>query len=177
MAFLQVSTLRPSTVRHRPAASHKHAEHPFAGPDPLWNEVLDQHQAEPYHCVIGGGDQIYCDPLTKEKEISEWVNMKSVKDKTKAPLTEPMKFAIDRFLFNHYCTWFRSGAFGKTISQIPMLNILDDHDLIVRPKVLHYAGSGADRFAHQDGFGSYPDSLQTSPVRAPLAVNHPSAVS
>lgn len=38
-----------------------------------------------------------------------------------------MLLALDRFFFNHYCNWFRSGAFGESISKIPMLNICDDH--------------------------------------------------
>lgn len=44
-----------------------------------------------------------------------------------APLTNDMMLSLDRFFFNHYCNWFRSGAFGETISKIPMLNICDDH--------------------------------------------------
>lgn len=47
--------------------------------------------------------------------------------------------------FNHYCSWFRAGAFGAAIQQIPMLNMCDDHDII-------------------DGFGSYPDDLQSSAI-------------
>lgn len=56
-----------------------------------------------------------------------------------------MKFAIDRFYFNHYCKIFRSNAFGRANSTIPMVNMLDDHDLI-------------------DGFGTYDDETQAAPV-------------
>ncbi|KAK4058644.1 hypothetical protein OIO90_000088 [Microbotryomycetes sp. JL221] len=117
----------------------------FNGPDPLWRDVLREHDKSPIHVVIGGGDQIYCDPLTKEPEFIKWINEQDEKVKIAAPMTDDMKLALDRFFFNHYCKWFRSGAFGETISRIPMLNICDDHDLI-------------------DGFGSYPDDLQRSPV-------------
>jgi hypothetical protein len=27
----------------------------------LWNNVLDLHAKRPFHCMIGGGDQIYND--------------------------------------------------------------------------------------------------------------------
>lgn len=38
--------------------------------------------------------------------------------------------SLNRFLFNHYCAWFRAGSFAKAIASIPMLNMTDDHDLI-----------------------------------------------
>lgn len=75
-----------------------------------------------------------------------------------------MLLALDRFFFNHYCNWFRSGAFGESISKIPMLNICDDHVGV------GMSGGGkqrADLGVSQDlidGFGSYPDDLQGSPV-------------
>lgn len=47
--------------------------------------------------------------------------------------------------FNHYCKSFRSSAFAKANSTIPMVNMLDDHDLI-------------------DGFGTYDDATMASPV-------------
>ncbi|GAA6037134.1 hypothetical protein JCM8097_008753 [Rhodosporidiobolus ruineniae] len=117
----------------------------FNGPDPLWRDVLRKHDEKPIHVMVGGGDQIYCDPLTKEPEIVGWIQEEDVKKKIAAPLTDKMKFALDRFFFNWYCSWFRGGAFGVANGKIPMLNMLDDHDLI-------------------DGFGSYPDDLQESPV-------------
>ncbi|KAG8733397.1 hypothetical protein FRC11_006588 [Ceratobasidium sp. 423] len=61
------------------------------GYDPLWKDLLDKHAQRPFHALVGGGDQLYCD------------------------------------------------------ASIPMVNMLDDHDLI-------------------DGFGSYPDNLQLSPI-------------
>ncbi|GAA5904867.1 uncharacterized protein JCM6883_004893 [Sporobolomyces salmoneus] len=117
----------------------------FNGPDPLWRDVLRKHEEKPIHCIVGGGDQIYCDPLTKEPEVAPWINEQDQDVKARAPLTPEMRLALDRFFFNWYCQWFRSGAFGQAISRLPMFNQLDDHDLI-------------------DGFGSYPEALQTSPV-------------
>ncbi len=32
---------------------------------------------------------------------------------------------------SHYCKIFRTGAFGQANGQIPMVNMLDDHDLYV----------------------------------------------
>lgn len=33
-------------------------------------------------------------------------------------LTDEMRFAIDRFYFNHYCQTFRSGAFARANSSM-----------------------------------------------------------
>lgn len=36
------------------------------GADPLWNDMLEAHAKDPFHAVVGGGDQLYCDRLTKK---------------------------------------------------------------------------------------------------------------
>ncbi|KAN0064036.1 hypothetical protein ACQY0O_003642 [Thecaphora frezii] len=125
------------------SASVNEAE--FNGPDPLWNDMLAEHARAPFHAVVGGGDQIYCDKLVREPEIEPWSKEKDAKKRMATPLTDEIRTAIDRYMFNHYCDWFGSGAFARAIAQIPMINMLDDHDLI-------------------DGFGTYPDDLMTSPV-------------
>ncbi|SCZ95844.1 BZ3500_MvSof-1268-A1-R1_Chr8-1g09834 [Microbotryum saponariae] len=117
----------------------------FNGPDPLWRDVLRKHEEKSLHVLIGGGDQLYCDPLTMEPEIAPWINEPDPEKKRKAPLTDDIRLALDRFFFNKYCSWFRSGAFGQAIARIPMLNICDDHDII-------------------DGFGSYDDATQACPI-------------
>ncbi|KDQ06742.1 hypothetical protein BOTBODRAFT_39397 [Botryobasidium botryosum FD-172 SS1] len=116
-----------------------------SGYDPVWSDLLEHHAAMPYHVLVGGGDQLYCDALTREPEMQGWINAKTEREKIAYPLTEDMRLAIDRFYFRHYCTSFRRGAFAQANSSIPMMNMLDDHDLI-------------------DGFGSYPDNLQSSDV-------------
>lgn len=60
-------------------------------------------RAEPFllqHVMVGGGDQIYNDPLTREPEIAPWINETDVAKKIAAPFTDEMKFALDRFFFN-----------------------------------------------------------------------------
>lgn len=116
-----------------------------SGYDPLWMDLLAAHAEQPFHCLVGGGDQLYCDSLMREPEMQEWVTKSKPEDKRLHPLTEEMSLCLERFFFNHYCQHFRSGAFARANSSIPMLNMCDDHDLI-------------------DGFGSYPDELQMAPV-------------
>ncbi|GBE82620.1 Uncharacterized protein SCP_0410050 [Sparassis crispa] len=117
----------------------------YSGYDPVWTDLLSKHAEEPFHALVGGGDQLYCDGIMREPELQEWVTQTKPEVKKKCTLKEEMRLAIDRFYFNHYCESFRRGAFARANSSIPMLNMLDDHDLI-------------------DGFGSYPDDLMSSPV-------------
>jgi len=116
-----------------------------SGYDPVWTDLLAKHAEQPFHALVGGGDQLYCDGVVREPEMQEWVSLPKGEKKRNFPLSEEMRVAIDRFYFNHYCHTFRSGAFARANCSIPMLNMLDDHDLI-------------------DGFGSYPDDLMLSPV-------------
>ncbi|KAG8921391.1 hypothetical protein FRC02_000272, partial [Tulasnella sp. 418] len=66
-----------------------------SGFDPLWEDLLEKHIAKPFHILVGGGDQIYCDSLTLEPELHEWVHLKTQKDKLNYTITDEMKFAID----------------------------------------------------------------------------------
>ncbi|KAF9566336.1 hypothetical protein CPC08DRAFT_628649 [Agrocybe pediades] len=116
-----------------------------SGYDPVWMDLLSKHAETPFHALVGGGDQLYCDSLMREPEMQDWVSKMKPEEKKSYPLYEEMEVAIDRFFFNHYCQQFRSGAFARANCSIPMLNMCDDHDLI-------------------DGFGSYPDDLQRAPV-------------
>ncbi|ODN78326.1 hypothetical protein L202_03970 [Cryptococcus amylolentus CBS 6039] len=116
-----------------------------SGYDPVWEDMLLKHQEKAFHCMVGGGDQIYCDAITREPELQNWINAPDRKSKLASPLTDEIRLAVDRFYFNHYCKIFRSNAFGRANSTIPMVNMLDDHDLI-------------------DGFGTYDDETQASPL-------------
>lgn len=32
-----------------------------SGADPVWEDLLRRHYGRPFHALIGGGDQLYCD--------------------------------------------------------------------------------------------------------------------
>lgn len=89
-----------------------------SGYDPVWADLLEKHAEAPYHALVGGGDQLYCDGIVREPEMQEWVGTKIPEKKKNYPLTEEMRFAIDRFYFNHYCQVFRSGAFARANSSM-----------------------------------------------------------
>lgn len=125
------------------SASCNEAE--WNGPNPLWDDVMVQHEKQPFHCVVGGGDQIYNDKLTREPEMQAWVKESDAKKRQAMPLSDEIATAIDRYLFNHYVQWFGSGTWSTVLASVPCANMTDDHDLI-------------------DGFGSYPDELMMAPV-------------
>lgn len=118
----------------------------FSGPDPLWRDVLNVHQTRPFHVMIGGGDQIYNDRVMIETEhFAEWTHLRNPAHKHHAPFTNEMKEELETFYLNRYAMWFSQGLFGMANSQIPMVNVWDDHDII-------------------DGYGSYPDNFMKTPV-------------
>lgn len=118
----------------------------FSGPDPLWRDVLNTHQTRPFHVMIGGGDQIYNDRVILETQhFGEWTRMRNPTHKHHALFTHEMKEELETFYLNRYAMWFSQGMFGMAASQIPMVNMWDDHDII-------------------DGFGSYPNHFMETPV-------------
>lgn len=126
--------------------SHDVDPNPFCGPDPMWRDVLNTHQTQPFHVMLGGGDQVYNDRVMEETVIfKQWLDMKDPHHKERVPFTPELQRELELFYLNRYSMWFSQGLFGVAVSQIPMVNIFDDHDII-------------------DGFGSYPDSYMRSPV-------------
>ncbi|TGO84702.1 hypothetical protein BPOR_0475g00050 [Botrytis porri] len=122
----------------------------FSGPDPLWRDVLNTHQTQPFHVMLGGGDQLYNDHMMERTTLfKEWLNIKNPIRKEALPFTPEMQDEMEHFYLDSYCMWFSQGLFGVANSQIPMINIFDDHDII-------------------DGFGSYPDSYMKCPVMSGL---------
>ncbi|KAK8908809.1 hypothetical protein QC760_003156 [Botrytis cinerea] len=122
----------------------------FSGPDPLWRDVLNTHQTQPFHVMLGGGDQLYNDHMMQRTTLfKEWLNIKNPLRKEALPFTPEMQDEMEHFYLDSYCMWFSQGLFGVANSQIPMINIFDDHDII-------------------DGFGSYPDSYMKCPVMSGL---------
>ena len=123
----------------------------------LWLDVLNKHSKQHYHVMLGGGDQIYCDAIKLHSErLKEWTELNSLK-KRHMEADEVIIEEFKNFYLNHYLGWFGKGywkgtnssalesLFPLTASQIPCVNIYDDHDII-------------------DGFGSYHDSTMASPI-------------
>lgn len=103
----------------------------FSGPDPMWRDVLNNHAARPFHCMLGGGNQIYNDAAMQDTvHFKQWLGIKDPLDKHSADFTSEMQDELEQFYLDRYSTWFSQGLFGMANSQIPMVNIWDDHDII-----------------------------------------------
>ena len=110
----------------------------FTGPDPLWRDVLNKHLSRPFHVMLGGGDQIYNDAAMRDTTyFKEWLQTKNPEHKHRADFTEEMQDELESFYLDRYSMWFSQGLFGMANSQIPMVNIWDDHDIIDVSSVMH----------------------------------------
>jgi hypothetical protein len=118
----------------------------FCGPDPMWRDVLNNHQTRPFHVMIGGGDQIYNDAAMRDTVLfKQWTESRNPLQKHSAPFSDELQNELEQFYLDRYSMWFSQGLFGMANSQIPMINIWDDHDII-------------------DGYGSYPHHFMQTPV-------------
>lgn len=118
----------------------------MSGPDPMWRDVLNSHQTQPFHVMIGGGDQVYNDCVAYDSPLfDEWLQINVAEKKLNAAFTPEMQAELEHFYLERYCNWFSQGLFGLATSQIPMVNMYDDHDIF-------------------DGYGSYSHPDMSSPV-------------
>ncbi|KAF2728914.1 hypothetical protein EJ04DRAFT_84306 [Polyplosphaeria fusca] len=118
----------------------------FCGPDPMWRDVLNNHQTRPFHVMIGGGDQIYNDAAMRQTTLfRQWTESRNPLHKHNAGFSAELQNELEQFYLDRYSMWFSQGLFGMANSQIPMVNIWDDHDII-------------------DGYGSYPHHFMQTPV-------------
>ena len=111
----------------------------FSGPDPMWRDVLGSHQIRPFHVMIGGGDQIYNDAVTQQTTLfKEWLEIKNPHHKHSQLFSDEMQDELEIFYLERYTMWFSQGLFGMANSQIPMINIWDDHgEFALRGHSLH----------------------------------------
>ena len=116
----------------------------WKGPS-LWNDVLRVHQQQPFHVMIGGGDQIYNDSVRTDGPLKPWTAIANPRKRRDFPFDEDMRARCDQYYFDNYVTWYGTDSFALANGQIPQLNIWDDHDII-------------------DGFGSYTDHFMKCPV-------------
>ena len=101
-------------------------EEAWSGPA-LWHDVLRIHKEKPFHCMIGGGDQLNNDHVkTGEGPLKPWDSLEMTR-KTTIVFDKTMEDLCDEFYYQSYLKWFRDGAFAEANSQIPQINVWDDH--------------------------------------------------
>jgi hypothetical protein len=111
----------------------------------LWKNVLQTHAKRPFHVMIGGGDQIYNDSIRVDGPLKPWTEIGNPKKRREYPFDNAMREACDHYYFGNYVRWYSTEPFATANSQIPQINIWDDHDII-------------------DGFGSYTDHFMQCAV-------------
>jgi PhoD related phosphatase len=111
----------------------------------LWRNVLETHAKRPFHVMIGGGDQIYNDGIRVNGPLKQWTAISNPKKRRDYPFGNEMRAACDQYYFENYVRWYSTEPFATANSQIPQINIWDDHDII-------------------DGFGSYTDHFMQCAV-------------
>ncbi|KAK3056231.1 hypothetical protein LTR09_002738 [Extremus antarcticus] len=116
----------------------------WKGPS-LWNDVLRMQAEQPFHVMIGGGDQIYNDSVRTDGPLKPWTAISNPRKRREFPFDEDMRSRCDQYYFDNYVDWYGTEPFAAANAQIPQLNIWDDHDII-------------------DGFGSYTDHFMQCAV-------------
>lgn len=96
----------------------------------LWNDVLRMHAKQPFHVMIGGGDQIYNDSVRVDGPLKPWTDIGNPHKRREFPFNEDMRRQCDEYYFNNYTKWYNLEPFSSANGQIPQLNIWDDHDII-----------------------------------------------
>ena len=78
--------------------------------------------------MIGGGDQIYNDAVMSQSPLFRaWLDIKNPHHKHEADFSPSMRKELETFYLERYSMWFSQGLFGMANSQIPMVNMWDDH--------------------------------------------------
>lgn len=78
--------------------------------------------------MIGGGDQIYNDAVMSQSPLFHaWLEIKNPHHKHEADFSPSMRKELETFYLERYSMWFSQGLFGMANSQIPMVNMWDDH--------------------------------------------------
>jgi hypothetical protein len=97
-------------------------EEAWSGPA-LWNDVLRVHEQQPFHVMIGGGDQIYNDGVRVNGPLRPWTDIANPKKRRDYPFNEEMRALCDDYYFDNYVRWYSTSPFAEANGQIPQLNI------------------------------------------------------
>jgi hypothetical protein len=113
----------------------------------MWDVLGEQNREEPYHLMLLGGDQVYADLVwdTVAPLRNRLAGLGGARDWYHAEFTDDIKTAVEEFYFDLYLQRWAQIEPSGLLAQIPSLMMWDDHDVF-------------------DGWGSYPQEQQDSPV-------------
>ncbi|POS87941.1 hypothetical protein EPUL_000695, partial [Erysiphe pulchra] len=113
----------------------------------MWKDILQKHsESGGFHVQLGLGDQIYGDRLWKEIPLlKQWLAISGKENRKNTPWTARHEEDISHAYFHYYTSHFDQPYLREAFAQIPHILQIDHHDIF-------------------DGFGSFPDYLQSSDV-------------
>ncbi|KAI2626330.1 hypothetical protein GGS21DRAFT_529916 [Xylaria nigripes] len=113
----------------------------------MWKDVLQKNvECGGFHVQLGLGDQIYGDRLWKEVPLlKQWLATPRKENRKNAPWTARHEEDVTHAYFHYYTSHFDQPYLREAFAQIPHICQIDDHDIF-------------------DGYGSYPDYMQSSQV-------------
>ena len=111
----------------------------------MWVHLFNRHKVEPYHLLLMGGDQIYADSIwSRCPSIYDWLQLDE-RDRIQAPFSPKMAREVAEFYFQLYCDRWQQPEPLAVMRGVPTVMMWDDHEIF-------------------DGWGSYADNVQKSPV-------------
>ncbi|KAL2199260.1 hypothetical protein P885DRAFT_31925 [Corynascus similis CBS 632.67] len=113
----------------------------------MWKDILQKNvDCGGFHVQLGLGAQIYGDRLWREVPLlKQWLSMQGRENRKNAPWTARHQEEVSHAYFHYYTSHFDQPFMREAFAQIPHVLQIDDHDIF-------------------DGFGSYPDYMQSSAV-------------
>ncbi|KAH8884442.1 hypothetical protein GQ53DRAFT_797716 [Thozetella sp. PMI_491] len=113
----------------------------------MWKDVLQKNvECGGFHVQLGLGDQIYGDRLWREVPLlRQWLSMPGRENRKNAQWTARHEEDVAHAYFHYYTSHFDQPFLREAFAQIPHILQIDDHDIF-------------------DGFGSYPDYMQSSAI-------------
>ncbi|RKF65229.1 Uncharacterized protein GcC1_124002 [Golovinomyces cichoracearum] len=114
----------------------------------MWKDILQKHtECGGFHVQLGLGDQVYGDRLWKEIPLlKQWLAISGKENRKNAAWTARHEEDVSHAYFHYYTSHFDQPFLREAFAQIPHILQINHHDISF------------------DGFGSYPDYLQSSNI-------------
>jgi PhoD related phosphatase len=117
----------------------------IADKNALWNDLGVMHASQPFHLLLMGGDQIYADELWDVIPDLRRFNERPRSERVAMVPDPSLPGALERFYVDVYRERFSQPPVAEALASMPSIMMWDDHDIF-------------------DGWGSYSDEEQASPV-------------
>ncbi|MDX1541537.1 MAG: alkaline phosphatase D family protein [Geminicoccaceae bacterium] len=115
------------------------------GRNALWQQLHEEHERQPLHLLLHGGDQLYADSVWDEvEELAAWQRLRA-RQRLEAPFPAELEAKVADYYFRRYVWLWEQKELAPTLPSIPSLMMWDDHDIF-------------------DNFGSHDPEWQACPV-------------